>query len=180
MAETGWKTEIDAKAALEAERRQLPRRRLTVRTPIGEITLVERGDAIGELRLPGENVPEAAEEETPLLRKAAQELQEYFAGTRTEFDLPLAPLGTEFQTLVWNTLVRVPYGATVSYGGLAAACGKPRAARAVGMANNRNPLPILIPCHRVIGANGKLVGYGGGLPIKAALLKLEKDARLKR
>jgi len=110
----------------------------------------------------------------PLLELAARELQEYLEGRRMEFDIPLAPDGTDFQRQVWAELRKIPYGETVSYGEIAARTGRPKAARAVGMANHRNPIPILIPCHRVVGAGGALVGYGGGLSIKKKLLELEK------
>lgn len=106
-------------------------------------------------------------------RAVAEQLAEYFAGRRREFDLPLAPRGTDFQRAVWSELVRVPYGSTISYGELAGRVGRARASRAVGGANNRNPLPIVVPCHRVIGADGSLTGYGGGLGRKRALLTLE-------
>lgn len=114
----------------------------------------------------------------PLLKQAVQELDEYFCGERQEFTLPLAPQGTPFQHLVWDALQKIPYGTTCSYGEIAAAIGNPKASRAVGMANNRNPLPILVPCHRVIGADGKLVGYAGGLDIKRKLLALEQGNHL--
>jgi methylated-DNA-[protein]-cysteine S-methyltransferase len=106
-------------------------------------------------------------------RAVAEQLAEYFAGRRREFALPLAPRGSEFQRAVWSELVRVPYGSTISYGELAGRVGRARASRAVGGANNRNPLPIVVPCHRVIGADGSLTGYGGGLDRKRALLALE-------
>lgn len=109
----------------------------------------------------------------PLLAKLRRELAEYFAGERRTFDVPLAPQGTPFQQSVWTALLAIPYGTTESYGALAARIGKPAAVRAVGLANGRNPVPILIPCHRVIGADGTLTGYGGGLPRKQALLALE-------
>ena len=105
------------------------------------------------------------------------QLTEYFAGTRTRFELPLAPEGTPFQQRVWKALLDIPYGETISYGELAARLGSRSASRAVGLANGSNPLPIVIPCHRVIGANGKLTGYGGGLPIKERLLALERGER---
>lgn len=108
-----------------------------------------------------------------LLRAAETQLREYFEGTRHTFDLPLAPGGTDFQQRVWHTLTTIPYGQTISYGELAARVGKPSASRAVGAANGRNPLPIVLPCHRVIGANGSLTGFGGGLPVKRFLLELE-------
>ena len=109
----------------------------------------------------------------PLLRRAEEQLGEYFAGRRRSFDLPLAPLGTPFQRKVWEALAAIPYGTTASYGQLAARVGRPSASRAVGAANGRNPLPIVLPCHRVIGANGALTGFGGGLPTKQFLLRLE-------
>jgi len=105
--------------------------------------------------------------------EAACQLTEYFARQRTTFDLPLAPVGTAFQKRVWEALCRIPYGRTVSYGTLARQIGQPTASRAVGMANGRNPLSIIVPCHRVVGANGRLVGYGGGVSRKEALLALE-------
>lgn len=104
------------------------------------------------------------------------QLKEYFAGRRRRFDLPLAPAGTPFQQRVWRALLDVPYGETISYGELASRIGQRTASRAVGLANGSNPLPIVIPCHRVIGASGKLTGYGGGLPIKRQLLALERGA----
>jgi methylated-DNA-[protein]-cysteine S-methyltransferase len=105
------------------------------------------------------------------------QLQEYFAGTRRQFDLPLAPEGTPFQQRVWRALLEIPYGETISYGELAGQIGQRNASRAVGLANGSNPLSIVIPCHRVIGANGKLTGYGGGLPNKERLLALERGER---
>ena len=117
-----------------------------------------------------------------ILDEAQRQLTEYFSGRRREFDLPLAPAGTEFQRAVWTALRAIPYGETISYGELARRLGRPRAARAVGTANGRNPIPIVIPCHRVVGADGSLVGYGGGLDIKRRLLELEgvrvRQARL--
>ena len=108
-----------------------------------------------------------------VLQAAEVQLGEYFAGTRTRFDLPLAPRGTDFQRIVWQELARIPYGETISYVQLAQRVGKPTASRAVGAANGRNPLPIVLPCHRVIGADGALTGFGGGLPMKEFLLQLE-------
>jgi methylated-DNA-[protein]-cysteine S-methyltransferase len=112
-------------------------------------------------------------EETPLLKKAYLELEEYFNGNRKLFDLPLAPTGTEFQKKVWKALEEIPYGETRSYKEIATYIGNEKACRAVGMANNRNPIPIFIPCHRVIGSNGDLTGYAGGLDLKKKLLKIE-------
>jgi methylated-DNA-[protein]-cysteine S-methyltransferase len=105
------------------------------------------------------------------------QLTEYFEGRRRQFDLPLAPEGTPFQRRVWNALLDIPYGETISYGQLASRIGQKSASRAVGLANGSNPLPIVIPCHRVIGANGKLTGYGGGLAIKERLLAHERGER---
>ena len=105
------------------------------------------------------------------------ELRAYFAGELRQFSLPLAPSGTEFQLDVWNALRAIPYGETTSYGELAKRIGRPAAVRAVGAANGANPLPIVVPCHRVIGSNGSLTGFGGGIPLKQALLELERDAR---
>ena len=106
--------------------------------------------------------------------EAKRQLVAYFAGELTEFDLPLAPEGTPFQLSVWQALRRIPYGKTVSYGAIAESIGRPSASRAVGAANGANPLPIVVPCHRVIGSTGKLTGFGGGLDTKAALLALEQ------
>lgn len=113
------------------------------------------------------------EGEDAILDMARAQLEEYFAGTRKQFDLPLAPQGTLFQQEVWHTLATIPYGQTISYAQLAQRIGKPTAMRAVGAANGRNPLPIVLPCHRVIGADGSLTGFGGGLPTKQFLLELE-------
>ena len=111
---------------------------------------------------------------TPLLAQAINQLEAYFSGERTAFDLPLGAEGTEFQRSVWEALLRIPYGETRSYGQIAEAIGKPKAGRAVGMANHRNPIAIIIPCHRVIGSDGSLVGYGGGINVKTFLLQLER------
>ena len=111
--------------------------------------------------------------DSEILQASEAQLAEYFAGTRTSFDLPLAPQGTAFQLQVWHELARIPFGATISYAQLAQRIGKPEAVRAVGAANGRNPLPIVLPCHRVIGADGALGGFGGGMPTKQFLLRLE-------
>lgn len=113
--------------------------------------------------------------ETSLIKEAKNQLDEYFAGNRKGFNLPLKSSGTEFQQKVWKALQEIPYGETRSYSEIAEAIGNQKAARAVGLANNRNPISIFIPCHRVIGKNGRLVGYGGGLHIKELLLNLEKE-----
>jgi methylated-DNA-[protein]-cysteine S-methyltransferase len=113
-------------------------------------------------------------------RAVERQLREYFQGKRTAFDLRLHPKGTPFQKAIWKALLDIPYGQTRSYGDIAKAVGRPKAVRAVGLANGRNPLPIIVPCHRVIGANGKLVGYGGGLPVKQALLDREREVSVAR
>ena len=118
--------------------------------------------------------------ETTLIKKAASQLFEYLNGKRRDFNLPLLKEGTDFQISVWNELLKIPYGETRSYKDIAIAINNEKAVRAVGMANNRNKIPIFIPCHRVIGSNKKLVGYGGGLEIKEFLLNLEKKNRLKK
>lgn len=144
-------------------------------TVIGKIAICENGTAITHLCFDKEAYPAGSQiEETPLLAKAGRQLIEYFEGKRTVFDLPLSPEGTEFQKKVWNVLKTIPYGETFSYKQVAEAAGNPKASRAVGMANNKNPIAIIIPCHRVIGSNGKLVGYAGGLSIKETLLGLEQ------
>jgi methylated-DNA-[protein]-cysteine S-methyltransferase len=147
-------------------------------SPVGPLLLA--GDGVG-LKIIGfasgkSRVEPGAEweERREAFADAVLQLDEYFAGTRREFQLRLAPDGTTFQMQVWQTLTRIPYGETWSYRDLATALGNVQAVRAVGLANGRNPLPIVIPCHRVIGADGSLTGYGGGLPIKTALLALER------
>ena len=148
-------------------------------TPIGPITLIAEGDEIiavyMEIHLHAPDPAEYGErvEHDPLLDEAARQLSEYFAGDRTEFDLPLRPIGTEFQQRVWRALCDIPFGHTWSYGELAAHIGSPTASRAVGLANGRNPISIVIPCHRVIGANGSMTGYGGGIERKRWLLAHE-------
>ncbi len=119
------------------------------------------------------NLPGRKGESNPFLRQAAEQLRAYFAGELREFDLPLDMQGTEFQRRVWNELLHIPYGETRSYSFVANTIGAPKAVRAVGAANGQNPIPIVVPCHRVIGAGGSLVGYGGGLPLKRFLLDLE-------
>ncbi len=145
-------------------------------TKLGRIGLAESDGRITHLFFDGEHFPEKGHmiNETPVLAEAGKQLKEYFAGMRRDFDLPLAPAGTAFMQKVWKALQDIPYGETRSYKEIAAAAGNVKACRAVGMANNRNPISIFIPCHRVIGANGELVGYGGGLDKKVFLLELEK------
>jgi methylated-DNA-[protein]-cysteine S-methyltransferase len=143
-------------------------------TKIGKICILENGIAITHMHFGEINLPDTNIVETPLIKKAINQLEEYLDGNRKNFDLPLSPKGTEFQQRVWNALQEIPYGKTCSYKDIAKNIGNIKACRAVGMANNRNPIAIFIPCHRVIGANGKLVGYAGGLDIKEKLLEIEK------
>jgi methylated-DNA-[protein]-cysteine S-methyltransferase len=144
-------------------------------TPIGKIGLTEDGQAITCVDFISEEfVIDSTVTETKLLSEAYKQLMEYLSGERKDFELPLNPSGTPFQKKVWEVLRSIPYGETLSYKEVAQRAGNPKASRAVGMANNRNPIPVIIPCHRVIGADGKLVGYGGGLPTKVKLLTLEK------
>jgi len=146
--------------------------------PIGEIGIAEDNGAISRIgfRDSKKDFVGFTAAETPLIKKAAAQLEEYFAGRRVKFDLPLAPAGTEFQRSVWKALQTIPSGETRSYGEIAARIGNPKASRAVGMANNRNPIAIVIPCHRVIGSDGSLTGYAGGLESKRYLLDLEKSS----
>lgn len=146
-------------------------------TKIGRIKIAQEGDAIVEI-----NVTESekeSEKETPLIKKTIKELEEYFEGKRKFFDIPISIKGTEFQEKVWEALLRIPYGETKSYEDIAKMIGCPKGARAVGMANHNNKIIIIIPCHRVIGKNGKLVGYAGGLPVKEKLLQIESNYKLK-
>jgi len=149
----------------------------TIDSPLGRLRLVADGDHLVGIALPSERHPlpvtGVPDPGHPVLVEAAAQLADYFAGRRTCFDLPLAPAGTGFQRTVWRALLDIPFAATWSYGELAAAIGSPRASRAVGAANGRNPIPIVIPCHRVIGADGSLTGYGGGEPAKRWLLDHE-------
>lgn len=131
-------------------------------------------------RHPMAQIADWREGDNAILQAARMQLEEYFAGTRTSFELPLAPHGTVFQKEVWHALADIPYGQTISYAQLAQRVGKPSAMRAVGAANGRNPLPIVLPCHRVIGADGSLTGFGGGLPTKQFLLELEGALPRKR
>ena len=143
-----------------------------VATPWGEFYAAAEGENLVELRFPGPP-PGELRPPPPVVETLTRQLGEYFRGTRTAFDLPLALHGTEFQRVVWRELARIPYGAAVAYGELAARVGRPRAARAVGQAVGANPVPILIPCHRVLPASGGLGGFGPGLTWKQRLLALE-------
>ena len=146
----------------------------SVETPIGTLWLEADGDGLGSIAFHG---PAGARSDDALLAEAEAQLRSYFAGELERFDLPLSARGTAFQKRVWSAVAAIPYGTTTTYSGLAAALGSPRACRAVGAANGSNPLPIVVPCHRVVGASGALTGYGGGLERKRALLDLEATVR---
>jgi methylated-DNA-[protein]-cysteine S-methyltransferase len=152
-------------------------RHLRVPSPFGDLTLVATRHGLTHLRFPGEDgdVPEGdgSPEASAVLAEAARQLHDWFAGRRRDFDLPLAPAGTPFQRQAWTALRAIPWGETVSYGELARRLGRPGASRAVGGANHHNPVPILVPCHRVVGQDGRLTGFGGGLPLKRWLLEHE-------
>ena len=149
---------------------------------IGRLLLTSDGTALTGLYMeepkygPALDGGSRFDDEALPFRETKQQLAEYFAGERVAFDLPLAMHGTEFQKQVWKALLDIPFGVTMSYGELARKIGNPNASRAVGLANGRNPISIIVPCHRVIGSNGSLTGYGGGLPRKEALLSLERNA----
>ena len=150
-----------------------------INSMLGTLRLEEEDDALCGVQLCPDGVPDLEPLprkvcETPLLQETEEQLNEYFAGARREFDLPLAAKGTPFQQAVWAQLHKIPYGEVRTYGQLAAALGKPKASRAVGSACHRNPLCIVVPCHRVIGADGSLTGYAEGLEIKEYLLELER------
>ena len=159
---------------------------ITMDTPVGELRLIagERGlravlwGAEDAARIASLDEDELVEGSTPVLDEAVRQLEEYFAGTRRDFDLPLDPAGTPFQQSAWMVLRTIPYGRTISYGQQARQLGDPNKARAVGAANGKNPLSIIVPCHRVIGSGGDLVGFGGGLDVKSWLLDHERQPRL--
>ena len=147
---------------------------MRIDSPVGPLTLVAGDGGLRAVRFGAEPLPAGAPDgDDPVLAATAEQLRAYFAGERTTFDLPLELTGTPFQRRAWLALADIPYGATVSYGEQARRLGRPGAARAVGAANGRNPLPIVLPCHRLVGANGSLTGYGGGLAVKRALLEHE-------
>jgi methylated-DNA-[protein]-cysteine S-methyltransferase len=147
-------------------------------SPIGKLLLVASERGLHEICFEGQSTRAVlgtqSRDDQAVLREVIRQLHAYFAGELETFDLELAPEGTPFQQKVWSELLKIPYGETISYGELARRIGNPNASRAVGLVNGSNPIPIIIPCHRVIGSNGKLTGYGGGLPIKEKLLALEK------
>lgn len=144
-----------------------------VDTPIGAILVAGEGEVVHEIHFAGATPKDEWTRDDDALHVASVQLRSYFAGKRRDFDLQLAPHGTEFQLAVWNELQRIPYGDVTTYSALAQTIGRPNAVRAVGAANGANPIPIVIPCHRVIGASGSLTGFGGGLPVKRWLLDLE-------
>jgi len=149
-----------------------------IESPLGPLALVAGETGLREIQFMNDHHSAHAEPEwrahAAALKEPIRQLRAYFAGELEEFDLALAPQGTPFQQKVWSNIRKIPYGETTTYGEVARRIGNPNASRAVGLANGSNPIPIIIPCHRVIGANGKLTGYGGGLPIKEKLLALEK------
>lgn len=147
---------------------------LSFSTPFGMMSLGEEDGAIVRLYLPNTPTPRLMPRETPLLIEGRKQVWEYLTGERQVFDLPLAPQGAPFQKRVWAALRDIPYGQNCTYRELALAVGCPRGFRAAGMACNRNPIPIIIPCHRVVGVNGALTGYAGGVELKRALLELEQ------
>lgn len=154
-------------------------------SPIGRLRLIAEGDELVGIwfeqgRDARKDDPGLVERDSEVLARTRAQLEEYFRGERRDFDLPLAPRGTGFQRRVWQRLCGIEYGTTTTYGALANELGNPNASRAVGLANGSNPIPIVIPCHRVIGANGALTGFGGGLPIKSALLELERAQKQPR
>ena len=144
----------------------------TIQTPIGELTLTASEQALTGVYFPGRG-GQGKHGRNEILERAAQQLSEYFARARTTFDLPLEAAGTEFERRVWALLREIPFGSTTSYGALARRLGEPKDARAVGAANGKNPIPIIVPCHRVVGANGDLTGFGGGIDRKRWLLEHE-------
>jgi methylated-DNA-[protein]-cysteine S-methyltransferase len=154
----------------------------TYKSPIGTLTLVSDGKAITHLefennKYPAPKYPRGSDK---IIEQAKKELDAYFAGRLKDFKVPVRPQGTPFQEAAWRALTKIPYGVTRSYGEQARAIGKPKAVRAIGAANGRNPIPIIIPCHRVIGADGSLTGFGGGMETKQFLLELEQGQQLLR
>ena len=149
----------------------------TIASPLGKLTLVASKEALIALYVNDEQMPKMAnateDKKHPILLATEEQLKEYFKGLRRDFDLPLNPEGTEFQNKAWNALCKIPYGKLWSYGEQAKYLKAPNAQRAVGGANGKNPIPIIIPCHRVIGSSGKLTGFAGGMEMKIFLLRLE-------
>ncbi len=147
-------------------------------SPIGKMLLVGTNGVLEELHFPKATehiaIPAEWQKDEACFGETLRQLQQYFAGDRQEFDLRISPKGSPFQERVWQELCQIPYGATASYGAIAEKIGNPKACRAVGMANSKNPIPIIIPCHRIIGKDGSLTGFGGGLVVKKQLLDLER------
>ena len=158
----------------------------TMNSPVGELRLIAGDNGLRAIlwgaedaeRVASIDADELVEGTTPVLDEAISQLEEYFAGTRREFDLPLDPAGTEFQQSAWMVLRTIPYGQTISYGQQAEQLGHPNKARAVGAANGKNPLSIVVPCHRVVGSNGHLTGFAAGIDVKSWLLDHERQPRL--
>jgi methylated-DNA-[protein]-cysteine S-methyltransferase len=175
LNEGGGRTPGEAVAANE-------KRSAIIKSPVGELMLVATGSALTGLyfidpgHLPADAKGWRTDEGHPVLREAAKQLAEYFAGARSAFTVPLRPTGTPFQEKIWREIVRIPYGGTLSYSELAERAGAARAIRAAGSSTGRNPIAIIIPCHRVVGKNGGLGGFGGGLERKRRLLALEGGA----
>ena len=148
-----------------------------MKTPVGSLYLYASDKNLLTVSFNDLNIPySVVDKNHPILNQAQSQLCEYFSGQRRHFDLPLKTSGTDFQNRVWRALLTIPFGQTQSYGQIAQKINRPKAARAVGMANNKNPIVIIIPCHRVIGASGQMVGYGGGLSLKEWLLNHELSA----
>jgi methylated-DNA-[protein]-cysteine S-methyltransferase len=145
-------------------------------SPMGPVTVASTGKGIASIHF-GNSVPDGSVTDPSVNDQTVEQLTEYFEGKRTQFDLQLDVEGTPFQKAVWDELLRIPYGETRTYGDIAKAIGRPGAARAVGMANHENPIAVVIPCHRVVGRDGSLTGYAGGLHLKAQLLSIERRQR---
>lgn len=182
---TGTGTPKTSRAGATTERSESPDAAgalwSVIDSPVGPLFAAVRDGAVIELSFLGDDEPVPAENwvrDDAACDELRCQLEEYFAGTRTEFDLELDPRGTDFQMEVWAALRDISYGTTATYGDIAAAVGRPKAVRAVGGANNANPISIIVPCHRVIGADGSLTGYGGGLGTKETLLVLEQGSAM--
>ena len=146
-------------------------------SPVGALTILAGENGIQAIKFGKDEKVKSTGKASEMTRRAVKELEEYFQGKRKEFTVLCVPEGTDFQKRVWEALTRIPYGETRTYKEIAVEIGNPGASRAVGMANNKNPVPIIIPCHRVIGSDGKLTGYAGGLEVKEFLLNLERENR---
>jgi methylated-DNA-[protein]-cysteine S-methyltransferase len=165
---------------LKEEEEQIVKHYCHYHSPIGKLLLIGCDGVLEELLFPNsqekKNIPDDWQYDETGFKEVLLQLTEYFAGKRQDFDLRLSPEGTAFQKRVWQELQKIPFGQTACYGDIAERIGNPKASRAVGMANGKNPLPIIVPCHRVIGKDGSLTGFGGGLEVKKQLLKLENGA----